>query len=69
MTDMILDRAKTERLIREKGLRKKWIAEEMKIHPKTFYAYLSGRSQPPASMIKLMAFVIGVPEKDLKSAS
>lgn len=69
MNDGTLDRQKTELLIRTKGLRKKWIAEEMKIHPKTLYAYLSGRNSPPAAMIKLLAIVIGVSEQDLKKAS
>lgn len=69
MTDGILDARAVNELIRKKGLRKNWVAEQMGIHPQTLYAYLSGRQTPPAAILKLMALVLGVAEDDIKQAS
>lgn len=56
---------KIERIIEAKGLRKKWIADQMAIHPNTFYAYLKGTRVPSGSIVKLLAVVLGVNEGDI----
>lgn len=62
------NRQKLEQVIEEKGVRKKWIAEQMSIHPQTLYSYLNGNKVPSAHMLRLMALVLGVPEDELKAS-
>lgn len=57
-----------EEIIETRGIRKKWIAEKMAIHPQTLYSYLNGSKVPSTAMLRLMAMVLEVSEDELKAS-
>lgn len=57
---LTLDREKANRVIRERGLKKRAVADGMKINRATLSRYLNGKANAPESMVKLMSLILGV---------
>lgn len=60
-----LKRERVEAVIREKGLRKKWVAEKMGIHPHSLYAIINGDRTTSRMALKFLADLLGVNEEEI----
>jgi transcriptional regulator with XRE-family HTH domain len=63
-----LDAKKVERVIEARGLRKKWVAQQMRVAPTSLSRWLNGDRVASEAMIALLASVLGVPEKEIAAA-
>lgn len=61
---------KTSQIIREKGLKIKWLAEQCDKSDGYMSSVLAGKRTPSVGLVRLMAYILDVPEDALtKSVS
>lgn len=64
-TDTAWDASRLRKLVRERGLKHKWLAEQLCVDPTTFSRWMKGRNIPSLAHGVRLARLLDVPVSDL----
>lgn len=62
---MRLNRNKAKLVIKAKGIRQKWLAEQLGCAPNSVSAWLNGHKKPSQPIVIAMASILGVKTEDI----
>lgn len=64
-TDQAWGASRLRELVQERGLKHKWLAEQLGVDPTTFSRWMKGRNVPSLAHGVKLARLLGVPVSDL----